>query len=101
MEVLVFSKRIIQRSKEEIEKGAISLVSQDKQSCYSLPQRQASHGPSLSLAALEALTWEKVGIIRSKETLEEVANTLAAWEKSLERPLDRPSYELNNRGSSN
>jgi L-aspartate oxidase len=96
MEVLVFSKRIIQRSKEEIEKGAISLESQDKQSCYSLPQRQASHGPPLSLAALEALTWEKVGIIRSKETLEEVANTLAAWEKSLERPLDRPSYELNN-----
>ena len=52
--------------------------------------------PPLSLTALQTLMWEKVGIVRSKETLEEAANTLAAWEKSLEQASDRSSYELNN-----
>ena len=37
-----------------------------------------------------------MGIIRQKKGLEEAANTLAAWQKSLSRPTDRPSYELNN-----
>jgi L-aspartate oxidase len=40
--------------------------------------------------------WEKVGIIRSGETLEEAACTLAAWEKNLRKASDRSSYELNN-----
>ncbi len=96
MEVLVFSKRILQRSKEEIEKSAVGTGSHDEQSRYTLSPRQAAHAPPLSLAALETLMWEKVGIIRSRETLEEAANTLAAWEKSLEKASDRPSYELNN-----
>jgi L-aspartate oxidase len=40
--------------------------------------------------------WEKVGIVRSKETLEGAASILAAWEKALRLPSDRSSYELNN-----
>jgi L-aspartate oxidase len=40
--------------------------------------------------------WENVGIIRSGDTLEKAANTVSAWEKTLEKPSDRSSYELNN-----
>jgi L-aspartate oxidase len=40
--------------------------------------------------------WDKVGIIRSGEGLEEAANVLATWESLLSQPTDRPSYELNN-----
>jgi len=40
--------------------------------------------------------WDKVGIIRSGEGLEEAADILATWESLLSRPSDRPSYEVNN-----
>jgi len=95
LEVLVFSKRIVQRTKEEMAGDATT--EKRKQNCYSLPQRELSVVvPSLSLTALQALMWEKVGIIRSGETLEEAANILAAWEAGLQKASDRSSYELNN-----
>jgi len=49
-----------------------------------------------SHSALQELHWDKVGIIRNKKGLIEAANILAAWQKSLPQPTDRPSYELNN-----
>jgi L-aspartate oxidase len=45
---------------------------------------------------LKELLWDKVGIIRHKESLTEAADILASWQKSLPKPTDRPSYELNN-----
>ena len=42
------------------------------------------------------LHWDKVGIIRDKEGLTQAADILAAWQKSLPQPVDRPSYELSN-----
>ena len=96
MEVLVFSKRIMQRTKERTGKS-IPRVGKGKQSYYLLSQREISAPvPPQSLIALQALMWEKVGIVRSKETLEEAANILAAWEKTLKKASDRSSYELNN-----
>jgi L-aspartate oxidase len=96
MEVLVFSKRIMHRTKEGTTKDTLGMV-EDKQSYYSLPQREVSVDvPPLSLTSLQSLMWEKVGIVRSMETLEEAANTLAAWENSLKQASDRSSYELNN-----
>ncbi|HXH21672.1 MAG TPA: L-aspartate oxidase [Dehalococcoidia bacterium] len=50
----------------------------------------------LSLAALQALMWDKVGIVRSGEGLAEAALTLAMWERSAPPPSDRPSHELRN-----
>ena len=96
MEVLVFSKRIMQRT----ERGTVADTSGEgkvEPSYYTIPQREVSGKTSpLSLTALQTLMWEKVGIVRSRETLEEAANILAAWEKTLEKPSDRSSYELNN-----
>jgi len=92
LEVLVFSKRIMQRTGEGTRRGA---PGKNEQS-YLLLQREAVAAPPLSLTALQALMWGKVGIIRSKETLEEAASILATWEKSLESASDRSSYELNN-----
>jgi len=40
--------------------------------------------------------WENVGIIRAGDTLDKAADTISAWEKCLEKPSDRSSYELNN-----
>ncbi len=94
LEVLVFSKRIVQRTKEGT---AGDTTGRSEPNYYSLPQREVSAAvPPLSLTALESLMWEKVGIVRSGEMLEEAASTLAAWERSLKKASDRSSYELNN-----
>jgi aspartate oxidase len=49
-----------------------------------------------NLPNLQALMWDKVGIIRSGESLKEAASILATWQRSLPQPIDRPSYEMNN-----
>jgi L-aspartate oxidase len=94
LEVLIFGKRIVQRTKEGTAEDAIG---RGELKYCSLPQREVSAAvPLLSLTALQSLMWEKVGIIRSGETLEEAACTLAAWERNIKKPSDRSSYELNN-----
>lgn len=50
----------------------------------------------LSLANLQALMWEKVGIVRDGAGLAEAVLTLALWERSAPVPSDRPSQELAN-----
>jgi L-aspartate oxidase len=45
---------------------------------------------------LQQLHWDKVGIIRNRESLTQAADILAAWQKCLPQPADRPSYELSN-----
>ena len=52
--------------------------------------------PSFNLPNLQSLMWNKVGIIRSGESLSKAANILATWQHSLPQPTDRPSYELSN-----
>jgi L-aspartate oxidase len=93
LEVLVFSKRVVQKPKE---RPAEDTAGMGEQSYYSLPKRNFSGGTLLSCTALQTLMWENVGIIRSGDTLEKAANTVSAWEKTLEKPSDRSSYELNN-----
>ena len=95
LEVLVFSKRIIERIKEERAAG-ISPVTEEQ--VISLEERDTSKisPPPLSLTTLQSLLWAKVGIVRCREELEEVATILAAWEKAQKKPTDRPSYELSN-----
>ena len=90
MEVIVFSKRIVQRTSE----GSKSPLP-SQQDCHSLsPRGRVEAAPPLSLSALESLMWDKVGIVRSGESLEEAANILATWQKELRKPTDRPSFEL-------
>jgi len=96
LEVLVFSKRIMEKTRKgaKIEAATTSKI---EETHYSLSQKQVPEVvPPPSFSALQELHWEKVGIIRNKESLIEAVNTLAGWQKSLPQPTDRPSYELNN-----
>ena len=96
LEVLVFAKRIIERTTEEA-KPKPPATSQGRDIRHRLSQRQVPQPmPAPSLSALQLLLWDKVGIIRNKEGLTEAADILAAWQKSLPRPTDRHSYELGN-----
>ena len=40
--------------------------------------------------------WDDVGIIRSGESLTRARETLAAWDRDVVQPSDRPSHELAN-----
>jgi L-aspartate oxidase len=94
MEVLVYSKRVIEKSTQGVNANT------DKDSSAvrrTLPDREgmATRNP-LSLRSLQELMWDKVGIIRDKKGLTTVTDTLANWQHCLPEPTDRPSYELSN-----
>jgi len=94
LEVLVFSKRIIEKTGRRPSKSTPKTT---KDTRYQLNQRQiAKSVPAPSLSALQQLNWEKVGAIRNQKSLTQAAEKLATWQKSLSPPTDRPSYELNN-----
>jgi len=96
LEVVVFSKRIMEKTKKRAKPKATT-TGKGVEVRHSLSQRQAPQAvPAPSFSALQQLHWDKVGIIRNRESLTEAADTLAAWQKSLPTPTDRPSYELNN-----
>ena len=96
LEAVVFSRRIVKRTAKEAE-TEVSYTSQGKEVHHSLGQRQVPEtAPAPSLSALQQLHWDKVGIIRNKESLTQAADILAIWQKSLPQPADRPSYELSN-----
>lgn len=95
LEVVVFSKRIVERT-QEMDK-LVSIPGSTKADYYCLSERQVSKTSSrFSLPNLQSLLWDKVGIVRSGEGLAEAADTLASWQSSMPQPTDRPSYELNN-----
>jgi L-aspartate oxidase len=50
----------------------------------------------LSLANLQALMWDKAGIVRDGPGLAEASLTLSMWEHSAHPAKDRPSHELAN-----
>ncbi|MDD5094723.1 MAG: L-aspartate oxidase [Dehalococcoidia bacterium] len=94
MEVLVFSKRIIQQARE---KSSTSTHPTDKKDLFSLRTHDTSTvSTPLRLSILQSLMWENAGIVRSKEKLEEAARILAHWNNTLGTPTDRPYYELCN-----
>ena len=96
IEVLVFAKRIV----DKIQKGTeVAAPPADRGSDirHSLSDRQVPKAvPPPRLSTLQRLLWDKVGIIRDRESLPEAANVLAAWQKYLPEPTDRSSYELSN-----
>ena len=96
LEVVVFSKRIMERTTRGAKK-VVPKVSPVAEVHHELSQRQAPKStPTASFAALQKLLWDKVGVIRDREGLTEAADILAAWQKSLSPPTDRPSHELRN-----
>ena len=95
LEVLVFSKRIMERTKD----GRSPKAAEKKKNAdeyHLLPERKSRKKmPEISVSNLKNLMWDKVGIIRNQEGLTAAANILAAWQRGL--PLtERVSYELSN-----
>jgi L-aspartate oxidase len=96
LESIVFSKRLVQRTEATVSSSENCQPSAAS-SLYSLPEREpSSTAPPLNLPNLQSLIWDKVGIVRSGESLAEAARILATWRNYLPPPSDRPSYELNN-----
>lgn len=95
LEVLIFSKRIMERTRMTKKTAPVSRTA--KADCYFLSEQGLPKTtPTLNLATLQTLLWDKVGIIRSGKSLNEATNILAAWTHYLPQTTDRPSYELNN-----
>jgi L-aspartate oxidase len=122
LETVVFAKRVIERSLSGVagpsapQPDATALPKSD------LPERSGLYRPprgerdedeqpprvgaparalmfaesQLSLANLQSLMWDKVGMVRSGPSLAEAALTLSLWERSSPVALDRPSQELSN-----
>jgi L-aspartate oxidase len=96
LEVVVFSKRIVEKARAEDKvrrtddkKNGDVYMTLSKGSVFkgALPAR---------LSTLQQLHWDKVGVIRNVEDLTTASGILASWYRSLPPPEDRPSYELSN-----
>jgi L-aspartate oxidase len=96
LEAIVFSRRIIERTRNK-GKGKTSKDTKVRDMQLSLSQRPKPRMlPTPGLTILQQLHWDKAGIIREKDGLNEAAGILAGWQNSLPIPKDQPSYELSN-----
>jgi L-aspartate oxidase len=94
LEVVVFAKRIMERTREAPKPSELAHQRSEGE-YFSLGERKATGAvPALGLLGLQSLMWDKVGMVRSREGLEEAASVLASWQETMERPSDRASYEL-------
>jgi L-aspartate oxidase len=96
LEAIVFSKRIVERTRSKAKIKASTEETSREIRC-SLGQRPAPRAvPPPSLTTLQQLCWDKVGIIRDKGGLTQASDILAAWQHALHQPTDQPSCELSN-----
>jgi len=95
MEVMVFSKRIIERTLSGEVTEKIAAWNGDMQCSLRRPET-AVVVPPLNLAALQKLLWDKAGIVRDGPGLEQAAVILAGWQANLPQSCDRASWELSN-----
>jgi L-aspartate oxidase len=93
LEVVVFSKRIVEKTRTSANQKTIYGTNYQH-----LPNRKKALKsiPELTLSNLQQLLWDKVGVIRNQKSLDEAADILAFWQKSLPSPVDRSSYEISN-----
>ena len=95
LEVLVFGKRIIERTTRGGRPERVQDWNNDAHCCLShAVSKAATITPSRT--ALQQLLWENAGIVRDKNALIKAADTLAAWQECLPGPCDRASWELFN-----
>jgi len=96
LEAIVFSKRIIECTLKN-NKTKKSGNGKNKILNASFSQRRVPETmPSPNLTVLQQLHWDKAGIIREREGLDQAADILAAWQSTLPKPTDQPSHELRN-----
>ena len=91
LETMVFGKRIIERT-IAAPGGSASLTDDARE----LPPFENEGGASPDRKSLQALMWDKVGIVRDARGLIEATNQLSAWRASLPDAHDRESHELAN-----
>jgi L-aspartate oxidase len=94
-EALVFGRRIVRHT---IGAGdpTSDIDEHDYIQCKMKERHPSPTSLSPSLKALQELLWEKVGIIRDAQGLQEAADILAVWDAGLLPPVDRPTHELHN-----
>ncbi len=91
LETVVFAKRIVQRTLEA--NGGAAPETPD---AFALSVPADAPAPAPDRASLQALMWDKVGIVRDGTGLASAARQLAGWRAVLPAPNDRPSHELAN-----
>jgi L-aspartate oxidase len=117
LETVIFAKRVISRTLDPDRRptpaygGAVHLPDDSEAPHKTGVYRPGGDAPTrigvparalpfaeqpLSLASLQELMWEKVGIVRDGPGLAEAALTLSMWQRSAPEPTDRPSLELSN-----
>jgi L-aspartate oxidase len=95
LEVLVFGKRIVERTASL--EGPQAAAEGREEACITLGRRRpSSTSGKVSDKALKRLLWDKASIIRDGEGLAGAADVLFAWQQDLPSPTDRASYELGN-----
>ena len=96
LEVVVFSKRIMERTAKGAETSP-SVTPKREEVHLKLSQRKpAGSVKAPGFASLQQLIWNNVGVIRNRDGLSKAADTLAAWQQTLPPPTDRSSHELHN-----
>ncbi|MCX7911474.1 MAG: L-aspartate oxidase [Dehalococcoidales bacterium] len=97
LEAIVFSRRIVERTKVRAKDRPPEGEGKVRNLYASLAQRPLPKAtPPASLTALQQLLWDKAGIIRERDGLSQAANLLSAWQQTMPGPTDQPSYELAN-----
>ncbi len=91
LETVVFAKRVVQRTLDS--PGTPDEPAPDARP---LASPVAAEAPRADRTALQALMWEKAGIVRDGPALADAARLLSAWDAALPAPSDRPSHELAN-----
>ncbi|MBI2935071.1 MAG: L-aspartate oxidase [Chloroflexi bacterium] len=96
LETVVFARRILRRTQELGEGDPVAPA--PAPDVIGLPSREKVRSRKiLNVPNLQSLMWDNVGIVRSKQSLMESVDTLAAWEKSNRgKAVDRSSRELTN-----
>lgn len=97
LETLVFGKRLVDRTAQPASKRQPEPPTRAEE-VHRLPARQSKARLQAlpTLAGLQQLMWDKVGIERSGAGLQEAVDTLVAWQQALPAPTDRASHDLFN-----
>ncbi len=94
LEVLVFGKRIIERS---VKGGKTEIIESDGNMRSEMKRGRVMSGVSApGRSAIQQLLWENAGIVRNGSGLARASSILAGWQEFLAKPQDRPSWELLN-----
>ena len=97
MEVLVFGKRILQRTLQAgLDAAPVSVLKPNDEVCRLPASTGGGPAPAPTLAAVQDLLWSQVGIVRSGESLQVATRQLAAWQRDFTPALERPALELAN-----